>query len=64
MGAEVTEAAKQPLCPVGDGQHKRVIWQGKGRSGQSCRRCHKTWEWVNSPTGTVLAETYSLGASK
>lgn len=43
------------LCPFGDGRHKRVVWSGEGRSGFSCRLCHKTWEWK----GETLVPTYS-----
>ena len=43
------------LCPFGDGRHKRMRWFEKdaggrrplvgGRQGESCIKCHKTWEW-------------------
>lgn len=42
-------------CPFNEGQHKKLVWQGDGRSGFSCRYCHKTWEW----RGPELVETYA-----
>jgi len=39
-------APKERLCPVTeDGLHRRYPWAGEGRSGLSCRACHKTWTW-------------------
>lgn len=48
----------EPLCPFGDGRHKRLVWQDAkaNRSGLSCVRCHKTWEWV----GDALISTWDL----
>lgn len=45
------------LCPFGDGQHKRKVWQDAktGRSGQMCMRCCKTWTWI----GGELVPTYN-----
>lgn len=37
----------EPLCPFGDGSHKRRVWAGEGRSGFACVRCSKTWEWFD-----------------
>jgi hypothetical protein len=59
---EPTPIAKQgePLCPFGDGRHKRQPWAVEGRSGLVCMRCSKTWEWV----GKELVATWDLMKQK
>ena len=52
----------EPLCPFGDGRHKRKPWYERkkgvatGRSGLACIRCGKTWEYV----GKALVATYDM----
>lgn len=33
----------EPICPMRDGRHQILVTKW----GQSCRNCHKTWEWEN-----------------
>jgi hypothetical protein len=44
------------LCPFDEGRHRLKPWREKEtlRSGFSCVRCHKTWEWQ----GDVLESTW------
>lgn len=49
----------EPLCPsTCDGRHKKRPWADHraNRSGLSCVRCHKTWEWK----GDVLKATWDI----
>jgi hypothetical protein len=46
----------EPLCPFGDGRHKRRPWSAPGRSGLVCMACGKTWEHV----GKELVATWDL----
>lgn len=48
----------EPLCPFGDGRHKRSPWHdaATARSGLACVRCSKTWQFV----GDALVPSYDL----
>lgn len=48
-------------CPMDkDGQHERRPWVYSERSGFSCRKCSKTWEW----NGKLLNPTYPQDVPK